>query len=143
MNNLRRAAGYALGMFSVCLAVDLAYWVTMRRAGREIIPSEIGLAVYLLTLVFVSIAVAVRADKHPVLTSTAVSGIAFFALWAVKAPLTLIFPGFLQRDHDGWVGSLMFEGVWVGCLAAAIATVLALGARLSMWVWRYRRAQSV
>jgi hypothetical protein len=137
MNHLRWATAYALGALGVYLAVDISGWVLMEAGVGRIISPTFALLVYLVTFVLVAVAVAVRADRHPVLTSAAVSGTALFASWAFKVPLTLLLPGLIQRDHDGWIGSVLVEGGWVGCLAAAIATVLALGTRLSIRLWRH------
>lgn len=129
--NSRRGAGwYAVGAFCVYVAVDIIHWALGGRAAGEAIVLGVVLPVYLLTICFVAASVALRAGRQPILKAAALTGGFVFAAWVAKIPLTLLLPGLVQRDHDGWAAGVTMEAVQVGLVAAVMAAIIGGTARL-------------
>ncbi len=73
---------YALGAFSVYIAGGIAH-SAVRGAVVNLVATRVSLWLFLLTFMFVAVAVALHPGRHPILASAALSGVAVFAEWVI------------------------------------------------------------
>lgn len=138
----RNAVVYSLCAFGVYLAGELTRWAVRGSPGGRSISAHIFLPLYTLAFFALPLAVALRVRRHPILTAAAASGAVVFTALAVQVPLTPLLPGLVLKDHDRWAAGAITDAVQFGCVAAAVAAVLAGGTRLVAWLWSARARRS-